>query len=72
MDLLRIFLLGIVIAAADFDGDQFIFPDVPVKDFSTTGLRIEVPHSTLLNDRNRCGPILVADRDNRAIRVTRI
>ena len=41
VDLLRIFFLSIVVAATDVDGVQFVFSDAPVKNFITTGFRIE-------------------------------
>ena len=55
VDLLGVFLLGLDKAAADGDGIQFVGPDAPVKNLIPAGLRIEMPLSALLDDRNRKG-----------------
>lgn len=72
VDLLCVVLLGLHEAAANRDGVQFVLPNVPVKDLSATSFRIEMPLPALLDDRNRCRPILIADRKDRTIRVMRV
>src|SRR4029077_4141830 len=57
------------VTAADRYRIQLVRADAPVKNLRTAGLGIEVPLSALLDDRNRCGPILVANREDSAIRV---
>src|SRR5260221_7601948 len=67
-----IFLLGLRVAATGCYRVQFVSADAAVKNLSTACLRSEIPLYARASNRNRCGPILVADREDRAVRVVRV
>src|SRR5580704_6487017 len=64
-----IFLLGIHIAAADFDGIQFIASDATVQNFLAARRGVKEPYSVSLDDGDRQRPIFVSHHKSDAVRI---
>ena len=64
-----IFLLGIHIAAADFDGIQFIASDATVQNFPSAGRGVKKPHSISLDEGDWQWPFFVSHHDGGTVRI---
>src|SRR5262249_33449962 len=56
-----ILMLCFDVTAADFDRIEFITADAAKQDFLSSGLGVEVPLAGNLHERNRKGPVIIAD-----------
>src|SRR5262249_26064730 len=61
MAFLRVLLLRLHVDSARLDGAQFVAANPPVEDFLSAGCGIEFPPSFVLHQRDRIGPLLVAN-----------
>src|SRR5277367_3086410 len=69
MFLQRIFVLGIHVATADFNGIQFIAPNATVQNLLAARFGVEVPPSVSLDDGYWQRPVRISDDKRRAGRI---